>query len=268
MLPVLALAFSLLAQNPASAPAQAPAERAEPVTWQAQTICPVSEELLEGAKEHFVDFEGQRIYVCCKKCVKPAAEAPELMIAALARAGQAPESINTHCPVAGEELEGREHVVWVGNKSFAVCCKKCARKAAGTPAIYLDQLEGRGKQTLCPISGEKIDRRQFVDLEGFRVHGCSKECLEKIQADPAAAFAKLASQKVILEPRASTCHLNPKEKRDKKVFVTVGAKRHYFCCVKCQGKWLAKQVAPKAAQEATGGALDFLGGSLGGGGSR
>ena len=266
MLSVLALTLSLLAQNPASAPAQAPAAKAEKVDWQAQTICPVSEEPLEGAKDHFVDFEGQRIFVCCKKCVKPAAKAPELMIAALARAGQAPESINKVCPVAGEELDGREHIVWVGNKSFAVCCKKCLRKASGTPAVYLDKLEGRGKQTLCPISGEKIDRRQFVDLEGFRVHASSAESLEKIKADPAAAFAKLASQKVVLEPRVKTCHLNPKEKRDAKVFVTLGAKRHYFCCVKCQGKWLAKQAAPKAAQEATGGALDFLGGSLGGDG--
>lgn len=265
MLAELALAFSMLAQSPSSAPARAPSPEAEKVEWQAQTICPVSQEPLKDKKEHFVDFEGQRIYVCYKECIKPAAEAPELMIAALARVGQAPESIHTHCPVADEELEGREHVVWVGNKSFAVCCKKCARKAAGTPALFLDKLEGRGKQMLCPISGGKIDRRQFVDLEGFRVHGCSKECLQKIQADPAAAFAKLASQKVILEPRASTCHLNPKEKRDKKVFVTVGAKRHYFCCVTCQGKWLAKQVTPKAAREATGGALDFLGGSLGGG---
>ncbi|MCH2100947.1 MAG: hypothetical protein MK209_03390 [Planctomycetes bacterium] len=257
---LLTLIFALFAQQPGSPP-----EKAE-VDWQTQSACPISEKGLDGSKKHFVDFEGQRIYVCSKQCINRAAKIPELMIASLARSGEAPESINTICPVAGETLQNRHHMVWVvGNKSFAVCCKKCARKATSTPATYLDRLEGRVKQTLCPISGDQIHRHHFVDLEGFRVHGCSEACLIQIQSNPPTAFAKLAQQKVVLEPRAKTCHLNPREKRNTKVFVTRGAKRHYFCCTKCQGKWLAKQVTSKVIEESAGGALDFLGGSLDGG---
>lgn len=270
MLATLTLALGLIVQTPAAPAQQAPASPAPApeaaASWVPQTICPVSQEELDDDKKHFVDYEGQRMYVCCKKCVKKAAASPEIMLARLAAAGQAPASIHKLCPVSGEELEDREHLIWVGNKSFAVCCKKCFRKASGTPAVYLDKLEGRTKQELCPISGKKIDRRKFVEVNGFRIHGCSDASLAKIEADPAAAFAKLASQRVVLEPLAKTCHLNPKEKRDVKVFVTMGAKRHYFCCAKCKGKWLAKQAAPQASQEAASGALDFLGGSLGGDG--
>lgn len=262
MLSLLALALLAIPQTDAPAATPQPAAPAtEAVEWAAQTLCPVSGEALDAEeRSHYVDFEGQRIVVCCKKCVPKAAAEPEQMIEVLARAGQAPASINTLCPVTSEELEDRKIMVWVGNKSFAVCCQKCARKAAGTPAVYFDKLEGRGKQTLCPISGEKVAPRVAVDLEGYRVRACSEACLEKIQADPAAAFAKLAAQKVVLEPLARTCALNPKEKRDKKVFVTLGAKRSYFCCTKCRGKYLAKRAAPKPAERATAGALDFLGG--------
>ena len=260
MLSTLILAFSALAQTPAAPAAPvAPVQEADP-SWEAQTICPVSAEPLDGEKSHFVDFEGQRIYVCCKKCVKKAAADPEQMLFVLAQAGQATESTNTICPVSGEKLDGRDHVVWVGNKSFAVCCKKCHRKASGTPAVYLDKLEGRTKQTLCPISGEKVDPKVATEVNGFQVKACCEKCVAKIEADPNAALAKLASQKVVLEPIAKTCTLNPKEKRDAQVFVTVGAQRHYFCCNKCRGKWLAKRAAPKKTEAATAGALQFLGG--------
>ena len=33
------------------------------------TICPVSEEQVKN-QNHYVEIEGKRIYVCCKKCVK------------------------------------------------------------------------------------------------------------------------------------------------------------------------------------------------------
>ena len=186
------------------------------------------------------------------------------MLATLAKGGMAAQSINTLCPVSGEKLDDRENLVWVGNKSFAVCCKKCARKASSTPAVYLDKLEGRSKQTLCPISGEKIDPEVSVEIDGYRVAACCEKCAAKIKADPQATLAKLAAKKVVLEPIAKTCTLNPKEKRDVQQFVTVGAKRSYFCCAKCKGKYLAKLQAAKQEQAKTEAKLEALG-YLGGG---
>lgn len=252
------------AQQSAAPAATAPAQQETAPSWTAQTICPVSNEALDEDRSHFVDFEGQRIFVCCKKCVKKAAAAPEQMLASLAKSGMAAQSINTLCPVSGEKLEDRDNLVWVGNKSFAVCCKKCARKATSTPAAYLDKLEGRSKQTLCPISGEKIDPKVSVEVDGYRIGACCEKCVVKIKADPQAAFAKLAANKVVLEPIAKTCTLNPKEKRDVQQCVTVGAKRSYFCCTKCKGKYLAKLQAAKLEQAKVDAKLEALG-YLGGG---
>jgi YHS domain-containing protein len=247
------------AQQSAAPAATAPAKQEAAPSWQAQTICPVSKEALDEGRSHFVDFEGQRIFVCCKKCVKKAAAAPEQMLATLAKGGMAAQSSNALCPVSGEKLDDRENLVWVGNKSFAVCCKKCARKASNTPAAYLDKLEGRGKQTLCPISGEKIDPEVSVEVDGYRIGACCEKCAAKIKANPQAAFAKLAAKKVVLEPIAKTCALNPKEKRDVQQFITVGAKRSYFCCAKCKGKYLAKLQAAKQEQTKTKAKLEALG---------
>jgi hypothetical protein len=252
-----------LAQQVAAPATAAPAKQEAAPSWKPQTVCPVSNEALDADRSHFVDFEGQRIFVCCKKCVKKAADAPEQMLATLAKQGMAPQSINTTCPVSGELLDDRETLVWVGNKSFAVCCKKCARKAASTPAVYLDKLEGRSKQTLCPISGEKVDPKVSVEVDGYRIGACCEKCVAKIQAEPQAALAKLAAKKVVLEPIAKTCTMNPKEKRDMQQFVTVGATRSYFCCAKCKGKYLAKLQAAKqeqAKKKAKLNALGYLGG--------
>lgn len=252
------------AQQTAAPAASAPAKQEAAPSWNAQTICPVSNEALDDDRSHFVDFEGQRIFVCCKKCVKKAAAAPEQMLATLAKSGMTAQSTNTICPVSGEKLDDRENMVWVGNKSFAVCCKKCARKASGTPAVYLDKLEGRSKQTHCPVSGEKVDPKVSAEVDGYRIGACCERCVTKIQANPEKALAKLAANKVVLEPIAKTCTLNPKEKRDVQQFVTVGTKRSYFCCAKCKGKYLAKLQAAKQEQAKKSAKLEALG-YLGGG---
>ncbi|MFA5043381.1 MAG: hypothetical protein WC567_05275, partial [Kiritimatiellia bacterium] len=46
-------------------------------------------------------------------------------------------------------------------------------------------------QTLCPITGGKISKDVFVDVEGVRIYLCCKDCIEKVKADPKAAIAKI-----------------------------------------------------------------------------
>jgi YHS domain-containing protein len=52
-----------------------------------QTFCPVSGEKLEK-KEVYTDFEGRRIYFCCKKCRGTFGEDPEKYLTALDAAPQ------------------------------------------------------------------------------------------------------------------------------------------------------------------------------------
>lgn len=46
-------------------------------------------------------------------------------------------------------------------------------------------------QTLCPITGEKISKDVFVDVDGRRIYLCCKDCIDKVKADPKAAIAKI-----------------------------------------------------------------------------
>jgi hypothetical protein len=47
------------------------------------------------------------------------------------------------------------------------------------------------EQTLCPITGKKIDKAVFVDAENVRIYCCCKDCIEKVKADPKAAIKKI-----------------------------------------------------------------------------
>jgi len=42
-------------------------------------------------------------------------------------------------------------------------------------------------QTKCPVSGDPIDSKVFVDVDGYRIYMCCKGCTGKIKADPKKA---------------------------------------------------------------------------------
>jgi len=46
-------------------------------------------------------------------------------------------------------------------------------------------------QTKCPIQGEEINKKLFVDVKGYRIYMCCKGCTAKIKADPDKAIATI-----------------------------------------------------------------------------
>jgi YHS domain-containing protein len=56
-----------------------------------QTICPVMGSKIN--KKLYVDYKGQRIYVCCRACIAPLRKDPEKYIKLLEAKGQAVEII-------------------------------------------------------------------------------------------------------------------------------------------------------------------------------
>lgn len=226
----------------------------EPV-FENQQHCPVDGVALEGESKFSLVYEGQRLSFSDAASLAIGKQEPEVMLARLAWKGQHPESIHTACPITGEVLEDREIVVWIGNKSVAVCCQKCARKVAGNPSAALDQLEGRGKQSLCPQCDQRIQGNFRVELAGYRVRAHSQECVELLRKKkPEDVFAKLAAQKVVLEPISTKCWVHPKLKRDRKQFVTLGAQRKFFCTAECRKSFLEARKVPKKkpAESGTG----------------
>ena len=60
--------------------------------------------------------------------------------------------------------------------------------------------EGKsGPQTTCPVMGNKIDEKIYVDYKGKRVYFCCAGCPKMFQADPEKHMQKLADEGVILE---------------------------------------------------------------------
>ena len=49
-------------------------------------------------------------------------------------------------------------------------------------------------QKTCPVMGNPIDPKVFVDYKGRRVYFCCKPCISKFQADPDKYLAKLDSK--------------------------------------------------------------------------
>jgi hypothetical protein len=56
-----------------------------------------------------------------------------------------------------------------------------------------------GPQTTCPVMGGKINKTQYVDVEGYRIYICCKGCIEPLKAAPAKYIAKLKAEGVEVE---------------------------------------------------------------------
>ncbi len=56
-----------------------------------------------------------------------------------------------------------------------------------------------GEQRLCPLTGQPIDRSQFVDHEGKRIYFCCAACKEPFRKDPARYIRAMESAGVTLE---------------------------------------------------------------------
>ena len=48
-------------------------------------------------------------------------------------------------------------------------------------------------QTSCPIQGEAIDKKLFVDYKGTRIYVCCEMCIADVKKDPEKAIKKLES---------------------------------------------------------------------------
>lgn len=225
-------------------------------TLVAQTACPISGEELED-KDAYVDYEGHRIYACCKKCVKKIAKKPEQIVLAMYQEGIALENIQTLCPVSGEELEDRNTFVKVYNKTIYTCCKKCAKKVKADPSKFLDVMEGRQVQNACAYSGMELDPEESFMVDGFHAGACCPDCVEKATATPATFFAKLEKKGMVVEYASTDCLVMPGKPVNRSHFATIGAKRYFFCCEPCTMMFM-KNSEKFLSGEATAAGMDAV----------
>ena len=54
-------------------------------------------------------------------------------------------------------------------------------------------------QTTCPVMGGKINPKQYVDANGYRIYVCCKPCTAKVKADPDKYIEEMKAAGVELE---------------------------------------------------------------------
>jgi YHS domain-containing protein len=98
------------------------------------------------------------------------------------------------CPISGRPVDAEQHTD-VDGVSVAFCCKNCKAKAeAAENAVALlfgDLEKGFTLQTVCPISGKKINIEKVVEHDGKKVYFCCGGCPDAFKADPSKYTAKL-----------------------------------------------------------------------------
>lgn len=167
--------------------------------------------------------------------------------------GQAPAELPM-CPVMGEPIDFSVFSRTDDGPVF-FCCPDCVKKYGADPAKYAAKvatqrqlLEKRPKvQVLCPVSGEAVDSKAFIEQAGQKVNFCCPECIDKYKAEPAKYKANLANSYTY----QTLCPVMDETITAKNFLVLPGGQKIYMCCGRCAKKLLADpaKYAPKLAAQ-------------------
>ena len=94
----------------------------------------------------------------------------------------------TLCPVMGGAIDSTLYIDMQGQRIY-FCCGMCIDKFKEDPEKYFNKAAKEGIlfeniQTLCPISGNAIDRKHFTYFKGRGVYFCSEKCIAVFDSDP------------------------------------------------------------------------------------
>jgi YHS domain-containing protein len=124
-------------------------------------------------------------------------------------AGVTPESINkpqTLCPVMGNPIDKKIFVDHLGQRIY-FCCAGCPPMFKKEPQKFLDKLKKAGvtpesinkPQTLCPVMGNPIDKKIFVDHLGQRIYFCCAGCPPIFKKAPDKYLDQMKEAGIVVE---------------------------------------------------------------------
>lgn len=108
---------------------------------QPQTRCPVMDGKID--KSLFVEYDGKRIYVCCKECIETVKKDPAKYIRELESKGVTLEKAQTTCPVLGGKIDKKAYADYNGKRVY-FCCAGCIEQFKSDPEKYIKKLEVEG----------------------------------------------------------------------------------------------------------------------------
>ena len=75
--------------------------------------------------------------------------------------------------------------------TIAVVMIGCTKSAPTAPAANNTSSAAAVEQTICPITGNPINKSVFVEYQGKKVYFCCEQCKAKFQKDPEKYLNKL-----------------------------------------------------------------------------
>lgn len=134
-------------------------------------------------------------------------------------------------------------------------CPDCIRKLKANPTKYAAKIAHQRKvlatwpqiQVTCPVSGETIDHREFVEHAGGTVYFCCEQCKREFRQAPDKYMGKLAASYTY----QTKCPVSGKT-IDPEVSTSAPAgETVYFCSNKCREKFKENpaQIAVKLAEQ-------------------
>ncbi len=118
-----------------------------------QALCPIMGNQIN--KEVYVDFQGKRIYFCCKGCIATFNKEPEKYMKKMKDEGVVLAS--AVCPVTGEAANPEIFIEHEGTKYY-FCCEDCKKKFQADPDTYLQK--DMQEKSESHVMHEKQDAKQ------------------------------------------------------------------------------------------------------------
>lgn len=99
------------------------------------------------------------------------------------------------CLVMGGKINKKLYTDTQGQRVY-FCCAMCQPKFKADPDSFFLKAAADGVvfeniQKVCPISGDKIDKKVYSDYEGRRVFFCCRKCRSLFAADPMKYLKRL-----------------------------------------------------------------------------
>lgn len=150
--------------------------------------CPVSG---EPSKPNLsVKHEDDRVFVCCKACIKKVAAEPKAFHAKAYPDKKVIDLKNAKCPIMGGKAKEKVSIVFQGHR-IHFCCPGCDRSFLKEPNKHLARLTSKEKLTdlgnkTCPVmAGNEVEPDSFVIYRGQIVNICCAGCSKKFAKSPA-----------------------------------------------------------------------------------
>ncbi|GAB4150056.1 MAG: hypothetical protein Kow00107_00410 [Planctomycetota bacterium] len=189
----------------------------------AQETCIVSGKKIN--KEIYADVKGYRVYFDSADSKEKFMKDVDAWLVKLWLTGVTPLETpketkpQTICPVMKAKINKNLFLDYKGYRIY-VCCGACIKAIKADPEKWLKAVLESGvtpekapdkPQTKCPVSGKDIDKKVYVDYDGYRIYFDTAESKEKFVNDPKQYYTNMLLTGVTPEPAPKA------EKTDKDV---------------------------------------------------